>query len=362
MSYKPQHLFIDEFNKTLFNTSATNYFYPIIESLFPNNSIGCTKAKVIKITQERDDVLSFDLLPNNKFKTFIPGQFIEVVLKINAVRYTRIFSISSSLQQWNEKHTITLTIQKQKDGKITNWLHDNLQVGDVIEISDAMGEFTLQNTTNDVLFIAGGSGITPFRSMLYQIVTQNINVVLLYYCNSIDEHLFKDELLYLNAEKNITIHLIDSNSQGFINTEHLQKYCTNLIQKSIYICGPAPMITATQNALLQLNILEEQIIIERFRPIQIPTKDLAHIKGNVSIPNQNIKNLVVNVNSNILETLEQNGVFPKHGCRMGICKKCQCTKKSGIVYNKLTQQYSDANEERIEICSTIPLGNVELEF
>lgn len=362
MSYTLTHTFMDELNKTLFNTSAINYFSPILESIFPNSSFGCIRAKVINITIEREDVISVELLPNKKFKTFLPGQYVELSIKINAVHSTRIFSISSSLQQWKDDHTITLSIQKQKQGKITTWIHNHLKEGDIVEISTAMGDFVLPNTAEDVVFIAGGSGITPFRSMLYKALEQKRKVTLLYYCNAIGEHLFEDELLSFNNEENINIHLIDSNSNGFISVSHLEKYCTNLTQAFTYICGPAPMIKAAQTVLEQLTISKDKIIIERFNPVQIPSKDLEHIEGTVSVINQNKNNIKVNPTSSILETLEQNGVFPKHGCRMGICKKCQCTKKSGVVYNKLTQQFSDANEERIEICSSIPVGNVELEF
>ncbi|MEZ4879535.1 MAG: iron-sulfur cluster-binding domain-containing protein [Chitinophagales bacterium] len=361
MSYTEQNKITREINKTLFNTSAANYFAPIIDAFFPNNSLGCIKAKVINIIQERDDVISIELKPNRKFNAFIPGQYVETTIKINAVNYNRIFSISSSLQQLNQDNIIVLTIQKQKDGKVTSWIHQNLKKGDTIEISQAMGDFTLPETNHDVLFIAGGSGITPFRSMLYQALEKEMNVTLLYYCNTLNEHLFEDEL---NAFKNdnINVIFIDSNNKGFINENHIKEYCSDFANRKTFICGPAPMITAAQNVLAQLGVDESNIIIERFRPIQLPTQDLAHIKGTVSVLKLNKNNIEVNSENNILETLEQNGVFPKHGCRMGICKKCQCTKKSGMVYDKLNQKYSQTNEEKITICTTIPVGEVEIEF
>ncbi len=352
---------INEVNKILFNTSAENYFYPLIESIFPHTSLGVTKAKVLKIIKERFDVISVVLKPNGKFKNFIPGQYIEVNIKINAVRYTRIFSISSSLQQLHHNHTITLTIQRQKGGKVTNWIHDSLKVGDSIEISDPMGEFVLPKSKDTLIFIAGGSGITPFRSMLYQAVEENRKVTLLYYCNDKGEHLFENDFQSLH-DKNLKIELIDSNSQGYISTEHIHKYCIEPDKSIFYICGPPPMLKSTQAILQSLVIDPQNIRFENFNPIVASNYDIQHIEGTVSILNSSKQSIPVLSNSSILETLENNGYFPKHGCRMGICKKCQCTKKKGVIYNKLTQKFSEATAERIEICTTIPVGNIELDF
>lgn len=352
---------IKEFNKTLFNTSAGNYFYPIVESIFPSFSIGTAKAKVIQLIIERTDVISVVLKPNRKFESFIPGQCIEVVIKINAVRYTRIFSISSSLQQFRHNRTITLTIQRQKEGKVTNWIHDKLKVGDSIEMSFPMGEFVLPNSKDNLVFIAGGTGITPFRSMLYQAQEENRKVTLLYYCNNVGEHLFARELKSLK-DKKIKIELINSNTKGYISEEHIRSYCNDYKESIFYTCGPAPMLKATQVLLQSMHIESQNIKFEKFNPINDTNYIVENIEGTVSIRNTSKQNITVVNDSSILQALENNGYFPRHGCRMGICKKCQCTKTHGIVYNKLTHKFSEATEERIEICTSIPTGNVELDF
>ena len=353
---------ISELNKTLFNTSFSYYFSPIADKIFPANSFSEIKAIVKALRKERKDILSLDLKPGRKFRHFIPGQYIEVKIKINGVTFSRIFSISSSYEKFRKEGIITLTIQQQKEGKVTTHIHKYIKVGDTIEISEAMGDFTLKNKNEqDVLFIAGGSGITPFRSMLYQSLSLNNTVTLLYYCNHDDEHIFKDELLTFNT-KQIKVHLIDSSQKGFISFEHLQTYCSDFKNKTIFICGPAPMIDATVRLLEQNNIDNNQIIIERFRPAVVLDKIAGNIKGNILVKNLNNKTIEVVGNSSILESLEKNGIFPKYGCRMGICKKCQCTKKSGVVYDKNTQKFSEATEEKITICVTVPVNNVELEF
>lgn len=361
MSYNNYHSLINEINKTLFNTSAIKYFSPIIESLFPNYSFDSIKAEITDIIRERNDVVSLVLVPGKKFQSFIPGQYVEVTIKINAVRYSRIFSISSSLMQLHKDNTIVLTIQKQKNGKVTSWIHENSKIGDIIEISRPAGEFVLPIESKKVVFIAGGSGITPFRSMIYQTIERNIPVTLLYYCNTTDDLIFRDELISLR-NKNTNIILIDSASQGYIHANHLKYNIEDKENSLFYVCGPEPMLNSAQKILSEIDIKDEHIIIERFRPIQSIPQDIGHLEGWVTISKANNLKVHVDADSSILQSLELNGVFPNHGCRMGICKKCQCTKKSGIVYNKVSQRFSESYEEKIEICSSIPVGNVEIEL
>ena len=63
----------------------------------------------------------------------------------------------------------------------------------------------------------------------------------------------------------------------------------------------------------------------------------------------------------LLELAEQNGLKPLAGCRVGVCHQCKCTKKSGVVLNTLTGQYSDTGREDIQLCVSVPVNDVVLD-
>lgn len=346
----------NQFNKTMFNTDFNSYFSPLIETFQPLKNHFEFEAKVIKINRERDDVLSIIIQPSKNWKGFIAGQFIDITVKINAVFYTRTFSISSSVNQFKNEKTITLTIQNQDNGKVTNWLSNHLKINDAIGISDAKGDFILTEQSDNFLFIAGGSGITPFRSMLYKCIEQNKNVVLLYYCKS-NQHIFENELSNLKSKK-IKIVFIYSDVEGRFSKNHLEKHCLNYKDSQVFICGPAAMIEHSISVLNASNVDEKNIHFEYFKkPFSNSNANNKKINGKITL---NHKSFEVDNSTSILEHLEANQIQPKYGCRMGLCKQCTCTKKSGIVFNQLTQKYSQDTEEEIQICVSVPIGEISI--
>ncbi len=346
-----------QLNNMLFNTKASYYFEPLVEKYFPSKSLVAIKAEVEAIKNENENILSIKLKPNRKWNGFIAGQYIEIQLKINAVNYTRIFSISSSEKDFTESGTITLTIQKQEQGKVTPWLFEKLQAGDFIKISDAKGNFNLPQTNNPLLMIAGGSGITPFYALLCECEKEKRNAVLLYYAKN-NQHIFKDKLYKLSEKNHITIHYLSSDTHGRLNKKQLGKYCPDYYFRQIFICGPNTMIADTTNLLVQNGVEAEHIFSEYFKPYSYPSaSQFAHQKSTIIYKQ---KTITANGNATLLEQLEASGEQPKHGCRMGLCKECQCTKKSGIVYNTLTQKFSESTPETIQLCVSIPVGEVEI--
>ncbi|HUM52005.1 MAG TPA: iron-sulfur cluster-binding domain-containing protein [Chitinophagales bacterium] len=346
----------NQFNKTMFNTDFNSYFSPLVETFHPSKNHFDKDAKVLEISRERNDVISIKLQPSKNWKGFIAGQFIEITLKINAVFYTRTFSISSSISQFKKDKTITLTIQNQDNGKVTNWLINQLKINDTIGISDAKGNFIIANHQDDFLLIAGGLGITPFRSMLYQCIEQNKNVVLLYYCKS-NQHIFENELKNLKSDK-VKIEFINSDVAGRFSKNHLEKHCLNFKDSQAFICGPAAMIEHSISVLKENNGDENNVHFEYFKkPIANSIATNKKINGKLNVNNKSIE---VDNSTSILEHLEANQIQPKYGCRMGLCKQCTCTKKSGIVFNQLTQKYSQDTEEEIQICVSVPIGEISI--
>ena len=207
-----------------------------------------------------------------------------------------------------------------------------------------MGEFIIEDRQRPILMIAGGSGITPFRSFM---TTQgdlypHPKAQLMYYASQDGDHLFADELLSIES-KSITSKLISTQKQGRFAKRHLKQYCPDFLDHDIYICGPNAMIEHVKFQLSELGVKEEHIFIEHFGPAPA---DLSNVEAGGTVHFLNTQKQIDSDKSDTLLALaEDNNISAEAGCRMGVCHKCKCKKKSGVVYNTLTQSYSDTGKK-----------------
>lgn len=330
-------------------------------------------ATVVAITPENTDIYSLTLTISGKVDaqsfSFQPGQYVELQVKQNGRYIKRPFTISSPLSQLQQHKTITLTIKKQSAGRITPWLVDAVSKGEMLAISPAKGDFTLlaclpenasQQVKKEVLFIAAGSGITPFYSLLLSHVADypNINFTLLYYARA-NQHVLHADLVALEIEQaNFSLKLLHTERDGHCALAHLHAATTDLNNSAVYICGPSRMMDQTQALLLEIGLYQDAIHLEQFGLASFSNVDI-NTSRNVSFTTTN-RNIVVNAdNQQTLLTLAEGNYVPaKYGCRIGICQECKCKKISGVVYNSQTKTYSDTGEEDIQACISIPVTDV----
>lgn len=92
------------------------------------------------VRQETHDVKSFFFRsPQGRAFSFEPGQFVTLELDIDGETINRCYTISSSPAR---PHTISITVKRVPGGKVSNWLHDNLQPGAPLRVLGPAGEFT----------------------------------------------------------------------------------------------------------------------------------------------------------------------------------------------------------------------------
>ncbi len=343
------------------NLSFKGFFEPLIQLLFSGWNATGYRAKVIEIREENSDVYSLILKVSKRWKGFKAGQHIEISFQQNGANVSRLFSISSPPHVHHEQRLIELTIRIQPDGRITPWLPNGLKIGEFVNISAAKGEFVINNT-KPLLLIAGGSGITPFRSMIATQINKHpsSDIKLLYYGNKA-EFLFADEFNSLKENhENLSISFVQSNLNGRICLDHLQQYCADFNHRDIYICGPNEMIKTCEQLLLDNNVDVENICFEYFGPAPIKNPDI-ETKGIVQF-SKALKNFATSAEKTqtLLEIAESIGLKPTTGCRMGICHQCICEKKQGVVYNTLTKVFSDTASEQIQLCVSLPVGDVKI--
>ncbi|PJZ87398.1 hypothetical protein CH369_03510 [Leptospira levettii] len=331
--------------------------------LNPRFSVTTTKAKVIDIRDETADAKTFVLKPNWLWKGFLSGQHVPVTVEIAGRRVTRFYSLSSHP---NDKY-LQITVKRQKGGLVSNFLNQNTKKGDILEIGEASGEFVLsKELPKELLFLAGGSGITPIHSILRDLQALNYNgkATLLYFVRSVDDIILKSSIDLI--EKNnqwLTVHYILSDvpkegyTSGFLTKEILDQYVPNLKSTSVYVCGPSPMQTKALSLLEGLPVKSELFLL--------PGQNLTNVKkeGTVDVYlSLSHKTIQVKGERSILDELEEQGIYPQSGCRMGICHTCVCKKQAGTVTDLSNGEKSQLGEENIQICVSRAESNLELEL
>ena len=168
------------------------------------------------------------------------------MLPINGETITRCYTVSSSPSRSTD---IAITVKRVTDGVASNWLHDNLQVGDKLAALAPQGEFHEGNTGNKpLLLLSAGSGITPMLSIARELTDRNSQRDIVFYHQARTEAdlICEDELLWLERQ-NPNLKIIFSLSQpdddwqgikGRISRQQLIELIPDLPERTVMCCGP----------------------------------------------------------------------------------------------------------------------------
>ena len=192
---------------------------------------------------------------------FYPGQYLDIKLPVNDPNGdtkggdTRAFTISSSPTE------DFLMITPKKGISPFKKFMENLKTGDSMESSHPAGTFTLDETSPAV-FLAGGIGITPFRSIIKSCLDEQISTpITLIHSNSTDDFLFKDELeKWKQSLPNLNIIYHNSSQNGHLN----QVPVTSYQQPIYYLAGSHSFVNDMAKLLIDSGIDETNIRYDRF--------------------------------------------------------------------------------------------------
>jgi len=350
--------------RQLFNRDdPAAFFDPLLERIDPLLTRQAICARVLSIAQETADTRTFVLQPASRWQGFRAGQHIAMTLDINGVRRTRTFSLSSTPGQWRENGTIAVTVKRIRGGLVTGWMHDCLETGSTLHISEAFGDFDTPAVTESALYIVGGSGITPVLSHLETMAADGFEapVTLLYYVRTRQDIIASERLFALARQwPALTLNLLTTDEPGSsqrLTDQHLQQV-PDINARRCYLCGPEGLMDLASELLSRRNIPEDRIHCTRF---SAPTVELDRdsLGGQVQFA-QSRQQAESLGDASLLDIAEASGLSPKHGCRMGICHQCSCRKNSGTVVNRLTGKTSGSGEETIQLCVSVPAGAVSI--
>lgn len=243
---------------------------------------------VAKKVKESEVITSFYLQPKDGkgIPTFTPGQYISIRVKIAGEEYTHIrqYSLSDS----PEKEYYRISVKKETsssehipNGKVSTYLHDTIQEGDTLEVTAPAGDFVLDvESTEPVVFLSGGVGITPMISMLNTIATQQPNrkVTFIHAAINGTTHAMHEHVKELsNQSENIEYYLCyeKPTEKDLLNKEYTKEgyidlpWIDSIVKDknaSFYFCGPIPFMKTVNNTLKELGISSDKIHFEFFGP------------------------------------------------------------------------------------------------
>jgi ferredoxin-NADP reductase len=237
-------------------------------------------ARVTKIGRETPRAKTFTLeLP--QWQPHLPGQHYDVRLTAeDGYQAQRSYSIASPPGQTGE---IELTVDLIPEGEISSYLHENLAMGDPLEVRGPIGGYFVwgpESVQLPLLMIAGGSGVVPFRAMLRHraAIGATNPTTLLYSARSPEEAIYRSELE--RCAEQPQPHGIDLR---FTFTRHSPPDWTGYERRvdaamlrdvlgrsdmppQCFVCGPDAMVEQVGNMLVDLGVPPEVVRTERFGP------------------------------------------------------------------------------------------------
>ena len=333
-----------------------------LEQINPMWAAHEVRARVVDVHREVDvpghpPVATITLQPTSTWRGHRAGQHVQLGVEIDGSRRTtRVFTVSSPDSRQGDRFTITL--RANPDGRVSRFLVERARPGTLVHLSQAQGDFVLPDRVPEhVLFVSGGSGITPVMSMLRSLQrrTHRGHVIFLHYAQSPEHQIFAEELDEIRRSGHgIDVHLLHPElGDPALSPAFLERLVPGYRDVPTWACGPEPLIEAVQAAYAGSDALR----VEYFKPPRVST---VSTEGEVSFARSGM--FTANSGAVLLEQAEAAGLTPEFGCRMGICFSCVSRKTEGTVRNILTGETSSLPDEDIRICVSAPVGGCQVDL
>ena len=331
--------------------------------------------RVAEINEQTADCKTIRLVsPQGYLPPFQAGQYLAVAVEVEGIHTSRPYSISSPP---NQAGYFEITVRRVPDGLVSNYLLDQLQPGDELNTSGPEGYFYYNPLFHDshMVCLAGGSGITPFMSMISEIAERGLErTVHLFHGNpSLEEALFHERLSALAAKHpNINyVPVIENPPEGYegasglITGALLQEVLGDLAGKTFYICGPQAMYDFCVPQLSELGVPNRKIRKEAYGPPlrvweQVGWPSEIKPQDNFTVRLQNGGSFSAPAGETLLSSLEKNGLKVPSLCRSGECSQCRIKLLGGKVFQPqgTPVRRSDARFGYVHSCVSYPVEDL----
>ena len=299
----------------------------------------------------------------------------------------RSYTISSSP---SIPYSFSITVKRVEGGKVSNWLHDNLKSGDQIAVHGPVGQFNCMDYTSDkVLLLSGGVGITPVMSMArwWFDTDSDVDMVFAHSARSPKDIIYPLELEYMTTRiDNFKMHLICETTEigqawggyrGYLNQAMLSLIAPDFMTREVFCCGPEPYMKAVKCMLQDAGFDMDRYQEESFDATPAKDVKLAEKHANAAEieslqPKDSVavsfvetgQTVAVTLGTNLNEAAKAAGVTISKACGVGICGacrvkvlsgECDMLQNGGISDDEIAQGY-------VLSCCTSVTGNIEIDY
>lgn len=332
--------------------------------------------------------------PDRALPYFRAGQYVSLKVNIGGVRITRPYSLSSApVDSLGNMEAAAgggagyyeLTVRRKDNGFLTGHIWDNWTAGTTVEASGPHGNFyhdPLRDSTG-VVGIAGGSGITPFRSMIREALLKplDMRITLLYGFRKPRDLIFSEELDYLAQKSEGRVKIIYvcsepdhqwSGPAGLIDSHCISRFTGNSDDKTYFIAGPQELYSFIDQEMKQLAIPSSKIRRELYGKRADITGCPNYPRGvnkktfNIQLQmGKYVQSLPASASESILVALERAGVSQDSRCRSGECGFCRSELLSGKIFvdeENDGRRAADKKHGFFHSCAAYPLSDLTIKI
>ncbi len=346
---------------------------------------GMMETEILSIKQETPTARTFTLkrTDGKPLPLHYAGQYLCIYPVINGVTAPRPYAICSAPMEAYEGGYIQFTLRKKDGGHVSEYLWNEVKEGSRLKINAPFGNlyYSAIRDSGHVVGIAGGSGITVFRSIIRDMLTSGrpARLTLLYGSRNEDDIIFKEELDELAASSNGRVKVIYilneagakwKGERGLISARHIARLVKDYQNASFYVSGPNVMYEFIRGELEKLDIPRGRIRMEcygetsaisahkEFPPDQVGKVYQLSVRYGVS-------KRVVSAKSTetVVQALERAGFPIDTHCRSGSCGYCRSLLESGEVWQRPEGDGVRARDKEVGYfhpCSAYPMSDLTI--
>ncbi len=293
------------------------------------------KVKIADIRPCGNRIKLLTLVPegNGSLPEFSAGAHIDLHLANGLIRQ---YSLCDYPVQNNQYRIAVLREDESRGG--SHYIHDDLKVGDTVEISEPRNLFPLAEQQNRALLFAGGIGITPLIAMFEALQQQGVEVKLYYFCRSEADAAFLERLQQADANGKVEICCQSPRTSPELLLRMIEEPAEGL---HLYTCGPLGFMDAVFQTAEAKGWPADHLHRELFQAA--PIDESANQPFQIQIASDGTV-IDVPADKSITQVLEEYGYFVPVSCEEGICGTCLTNLLSGDVLHR--DQFLTEEERR----------------
>jgi len=316
------------------------------------------RGRVLEVRRETVDSATLVIKPGWGFSfDYQPGQYIGIGVLVDGRWRWRSYSLTSS--PVTASRIITITVKAMPEGFLSSHLVGGVAPGTIVRLAAPQGNFVMPDPAPaSVLFITGGSGITPVMSMLRTLARRDqvTNVVHLHSAPTESDVMFGGELAELErAHDGYELRLRSTRTEGRLDLSRLGDEVLDWRERQTWACGPEGMLNDAER-VWHAHGIADRLYLERFAV----SKAGAHGHGGTVEFARSQKTITVDGATPLMDAGESVGIQMPFGCRMGICQSCVVGLLDGHVRDLRTGAEHEPGS-RVQTCISAASGDCVLD-